>query len=198
LTEASPSERFQKPGAQPAARIQIHEENDMKHAALISMGLLFFASSAFAEENVAPQRRDQVEQRRQELVPYNPAQALETFSKTVHGGVLHVVTKTDNPEQIKLIQDHLQQMAAEFRTGDFSSTMRMHGADMPGLQQLKSAADDDIRYEYKPLPNGAQIHFSTEYPQYVQALHEWLDAQAKDHGNAQVPGHTQHHSGMSE
>jgi hypothetical protein len=170
----------------------------MKHAALISMAFLFFATSAFAEENVAPQRKEDVEQRRQELVPYDPKQALETFSKTVHGGVLHVVTKADNPEQVKLIQDHLKKMAEEFRKGDFSSTMRMHGTDMPGLQQLKSAAADDIRYEYKPLSNGAQIHFSTEYPQYVQALHEWLDAQAKDHGNPQVPEHTKHHSGMSE
>ncbi|MBL1263356.1 aspartate carbamoyltransferase [Candidatus Methylomicrobium oryzae] len=170
----------------------------MKHAALISMGLLFFAASAFAEENAAPQRREDVEQRRQELVPYNPAQALETFSKTVHGGVLHVVTKSDNPEQVKLIQGHLKEMAEEFRKGDFSSTMRMHGPEMPGLQQLKTAPTDDIRYEYKPLTNGAQIHFSTEYPQYVQALHEWLDAQAKDHGNAPVPEHMKHHSGMSE
>lgn len=170
----------------------------MKHAALISMGLLFFATPAFAEENAAPQRREDVEQRRQELVPYNSAQALETFSKTVHGGVLHVVAKADNPEQVELIQSHLKKMAEEFRKGGFSSTMRMHGPDMPGLQQLKTAPADDIRYEYKPLPNGAQIHFSTEYPQYVQALHEWLDAQAKDHGNAQVPGHTEHHSGMSE
>jgi hypothetical protein len=170
----------------------------MKHAALISMAFLFFAASAFAEEDTAPQRKEEVEQRRQELVPYDPKQALETFSKTVHGGVLHVVTKADNPEQVKLIQDHLKKMAEEFRKGDFSGTIRMHGTDMPGLQQLKSAEVDDIRYEYKPLPNGAQIHFSTEYPQYVQALHEWLEAQAKDHGNAEVPEHTKHHSGMSE
>lgn len=170
----------------------------MKHAALISMGFLFFATSALAEENVNPQRKEGVEQRRQELVPYNADQALETFSKTVHGGVLHVVTKSDNPEQVKLIQDYVRQLAEEFRKGDFSSTMRMHGADMPGLQQLKTAKTDDIRYEYKELSNGAQIHFSTEYPQFVQALHEWLEAQAQDHGNALVPEHTKHHSGMSE
>jgi hypothetical protein len=170
----------------------------MKYVALISMGFLFFATSAFAEETASPQRKENVEQRREELVPYNAEQALETFSKTVHGGVLHVINQSDSAEQVKLIQDHLQQMAKEFSKGDFSSTMRMHGADMPGLQQLKTAKPNDIRYEYKALPNGAQIHFSTEYPQFVQALHEWLDAQAKDHGNAVVPGHSKHHSGMSE
>jgi len=45
---------------------------------------------------------------------------------------------------------------------------------------------DDIKYEYKALPNGAQIHYSTEYPQYVQALHEWFDAQVSEHGNEVV------------
>jgi hypothetical protein len=170
----------------------------MKHAALISMGFLFFATSAFAEEKMSPQRQEDVAQRRQQAVPYNSDQALETFSKTVHGGVMHVVTKSDNTEQVKLIQDYMRQLTLDFQKGDFSSTMRMHGADMPGLQQLKTAKTDDIRYEYKPLSNGAQIHFATEYPQFVQALHEWLDAQSKDHGNADVPEHSKHHSGMSE
>jgi hypothetical protein len=170
----------------------------MKHIALISMAFLCFATSVFAEENRSPQHKEDVEQHRQEVVPYNPDQALETFSKTVHGGVMHVITQSGDTEQIKLIQDYMRQIALEFSKGDFSSTMRIHGAEMPGLQQLKTAKTDDIRYEYKALPNGAQIHFSTEYPQFVQALHEWLGAQAKDHGNAEVPEHTKHHSGMSE
>ncbi|MGR8952537.1 MAG: aspartate carbamoyltransferase, partial [Gammaproteobacteria bacterium] len=100
--------------------------------------------------------------------------------------------------QIKMIQDYLSNMASNFRKGDFSETERMHGADMPGLLQLKTAKTDDIRYEYKSLPNGAQIHFTTEYPQFVQALHEWLDAQAKDHGNEVVPEHMKHHKAIAE
>jgi hypothetical protein len=48
---------------------------------------------------------------------------------------------------------------------------------MPGLAQMKSAKQDDIRYDYKALPNGGQIHFSTEYPHLLNALHHWFDAQ---------------------
>ncbi len=171
----------------------------MKQVALISMGLLFFAATALAEDYASPQRRENVQKLRQELVPYATDQALEEFSKTVHGGVMHVVAKSANDaNQIRLIQDYLRQTAEAFGNGDFSSTEKMHGADMPGLQQLKTAKTDDIRFEYKTLPNGAQIHFSTEYPQFVQALHEWLDAQIKDHGNALEPEHLKHHSGMAE
>ncbi|MEC4748093.1 aspartate carbamoyltransferase [Methylomicrobium sp. Wu6] len=171
----------------------------MKQIALISMGFLFFATSTIAEELASPQRMENVEHRREELVPYAADKTLETFSKTVHGGVMHVIAKTaDDSKQVQLIQNYLRQIADAFGKGDFSSSEKMHGANMPGLQQLKTAKTDDIRFEYKGLPNGAQIHFSTEYPQYVQALHEWLDAQIKDHGNAPTPGHMKHHSGMAE
>jgi len=43
-------------------------------------------------------------------------------------------------------------------------TEHIHGAIMPGLTQLKKAETDEIKYEYKALPNGAQLHYSTEYP----------------------------------
>jgi len=74
----------------------------MKHAALISMGFLFYASSVLAEERASPQRVAEVQQHQQQQVPYAADQAVETFSKTVHGGVMHVLSKSpDNAKQIK-------------------------------------------------------------------------------------------------
>ena len=69
---------------------------------------------------------------------------------------------------------------------------------MPGLMQLKTAKPYDIKYKYKALPNGAQIHYSTEYPQFVDALHEWFEAQAKDHHNTIIQEHAEHHKSISE
>lgn len=170
----------------------------MKYAALISIGLLL-STFASAEEPINTQNQTTVQQRHKQVVPYDPDKVMETFSKTVHGGVMHVVSKSaDNAEQIKLIQAYLSDLASAFRKGDFSGTEKMHGADMPGLKQLKAAKQDDIRYTYKALPDGGQIHFTTEYPLLVQALHEWFDAQTQDHGNAAVPGHVKHHGMISE
>jgi hypothetical protein len=167
----------------------------MKHYLLLFIGLLLFSTTTTALEKASPKQTGDVHQRVQQAVPYALDQTLQTFSKTVHGGVLHVVAKSaDNTRQIKLIQDYLLKMANDFRKGDFSETERMHGANMPGLAQLKMAETDDIKYEYKALANGAQIHFSTEYPQYDQALHEWLEAQMSDHVNYVIPEHLQHHS----
>ncbi|MDD1613626.1 MAG: aspartate carbamoyltransferase [Methylococcaceae bacterium] len=171
----------------------------MKHYPLIFIGLLLFSTTTPAVEKVSPKQVDEVQQRTQQVVPYALDQTLQTFSKTVHGGVQHVVVKSaDNTEQIKLIQANLLKMASDFRKGDFSVTEHIHGADMPGLARLKMAEIDDIKYEYKALPNGAQIHYSTEYPQYVQALHEWFDAQMSEHGNEVVPEHIKHHATPAE
>jgi hypothetical protein len=166
---------------------------------LLWAGLLIFSTATLALENNSPKRVNEVQQRTQQVVPYALDQTQLTFTKTVHGGVQHVVVKSaDNTQQIKLIQENLLKMANDFRKGDFSVTEHIHGATMPGLDQLKRAEIDDIKYEYKALPNGAQIHYSTEYPQYVQALHEWFDAQMSEHGNEAVPEHGKHHSTVAE
>ncbi|MDD5271776.1 MAG: aspartate carbamoyltransferase [Methylovulum sp.] len=135
----------------------------------------------------------------QQQTPFDRETTLQTFVKTVHGGVQHIVVKSDvlkpadRAREIKLIQAYLQERADEFNKGDFSVTERIHGADMPGLAQLKRAKPDDIRFDYKPLENGAQIHYSTEYPMFVQALHAWFDAQMTEHHNDVIPDHSQHH-----
>jgi len=171
----------------------------MKRYTFIWAGLLLFSAAALALEKASPKQVDEVHQRTQQVVSFDLDQTQQTFSKTVHGGVQHVVAKSaDNTRQIKLIQANLLKMASDFRKGDFSVTERIHGADMPGLTQLKMAETDDIKFEYKALPNGAQIHYSTEYPQYVQALHEWFDAQTREHGNEVIPEHIQHHSTPAE
>lgn len=129
---------------------------------------------------------------------YDPALSVQTFTRTVHGGVQHVVVKSAGDlEQARRIQAHLQAVMAQYRAGDFTYTERMHGRDMPGLARLKQAQPGEIRFQYQALDNGGQIHYSSEYPQYVQALHEWFAAQAGVHGNA-VGGHDSHHGGTAE
>jgi len=171
----------------------------MKVFTLLGAGLLLFSLHVSALEKANPKQVDEVHQRTQQLVPYDLDQSQLTFTRTVHGGVQHVITKSaDNTSQIKLIQANLLKMVVDFRKGDFSVTEKIHGTAMPGLAQLKKAEMYDIKYEYKALPNGAQIHYSTEYPQYVEALHEWFDAQMKEHGSQVVPSHSQHHATPAE
>ena len=171
----------------------------MKPAILILIGLLFFTKASMGVENPEAKQKEEVKEITQKVVPYDKDQTLETFTKTVHGGVQHVVAKSPgNKKQIQLIQDYLSRMANDFRKKDFSIPERIHGANMPGLAQLKKAEIDDVLYEYKSLPDGAQIHYTTEWPLDVQAIHEFFDAQMKSHGSDEVPAHMQHHKTFSD
>jgi len=164
----------------------------MKSYQIILTSLLLASTSAFAAAQTTTQN--------QPAAPFSSALTQQTYTKTAHGGVQHVVVKSaDNSTEIKLIRTHLQKLANAFRKGDFSLPEKVHGASMPGLAELKMANPDDIRFEYRELPNGGQIHYSSEYPQYVQALHEWFDAQTAAHG---APGatdeHGRHHANPAE
>jgi hypothetical protein len=162
----------------------------MKNYTLLLPALLLITATAPAVEKPTET---------QHALPYAADQTTQTFTKTAHGGVQHVVAKSaGNTQLIKSIQAHLLKLADQFSKGDFSATERIHGKNMPGLAQLKTAKTDDIKFEYKALESGGQIHYSTEYPQFVQALHEWFDAQTQEHGGGVIPGHSQHHTNPAE
>jgi len=171
----------------------------MKHHRLLLAGLLLFSTTVLAIDKTSSEQSNQAVQHSQQTMPFAVDQTLQTFSKTVHGGIQHIAAKSaDNTRQIKLIQTYLMDLANQFKKGDFSESERIHGAGMPGLARLKTAKTDDIKFDYKGLGNGGQIHYSTEYPELVQALHEWFDAQIQDHGNDVIPEHIQHHSTPAE
>jgi len=171
----------------------------MKHSTLLLTGLVLFSTAALAIEPVSPEHTKEVQQRTQQVTPYAVDQTKLMFTKTVHGGVQHIIVNSaDNTEQIKLVQAYLLKLTNDFSTGDFSVTEQIHGANMPGLARLKMAQPYDIKFKYKALPNGAEIHYSTEYPQYAQALHEWFDAQMKEHNNTVIHEHSQHHATPAE
>ncbi|MGR8931602.1 MAG: aspartate carbamoyltransferase, partial [Gammaproteobacteria bacterium] len=98
---------------------------------------------------------------------------------------MQIVAKSANDsQQIILMRQYLRQTAEEYSKGDFSSTERFHGTDMPGLAQMKGAKRNEITYEYRALPDGGQIVFSTKEPRLLDALHAWIDAQIREHGSS--------------
>jgi hypothetical protein len=166
----------------------------MKHHALITVVISLFSTAAFAVELNTPERMNDIHQNVQQNLPFDLGQTQQAFTKTVHGGIQHMVAKSaDNPQLIKAIQAYMLKLASQFRKGDFSDTERIHGAAMPGLAELKKATLNDIKFEYKALEKGAQIHYATENSHLLENLHAWFDAQIKDHGNAVISEHAQHH-----
>ncbi|TAK62478.1 MAG: aspartate carbamoyltransferase [Methylobacter sp.] len=150
--------------------------------------VLFFAAAEAQESDAGKHAAKNTDAH--QLLPYAVDRALEGFVKTANGGIMQIIAKSDNDsQQIKRMQQYLRQTAEEYGKGDFSSTERFHGANMPGLAQMKAAKAGEIKYQYKALNNGGQIVFSTEDPQLLNALHAWIDAQIKEHGSAGLSEH---------
>ena len=131
----------------------------------LSVALVFIAISAQAVEKASDDRLDEIAQRGSHVMPFNLEQTTHIFSKTGTGGLQQVIAKdSSNSEQIKLIRQHLSKISKEFKHGDFSNPVKIHGEDMPGLVELKTAKPDQIKIIYRELPNGAEIDYSTDDP----------------------------------
>ena len=75
----------------------------MKNYPLLLVGLLLFSTAAASFEKASPdQNRLKYVNAQQQVVPYSLDQILQTFTKTVHGGVQHVIAKSPtNTREIK-------------------------------------------------------------------------------------------------
>lgn len=143
---------------------------------------------------VEPSRLDEVQELGSHVMPFDLDKTLHVFNKTDTGGIQHVIAKdAADTEQIGLVRSHLAQLAAGFAKGDFSGPRQIHGADMPGLKALASAAGT-VRFGYRDLPNGAEIEYRSEDKALIAAIHNYFDAQLSDHARHAVPGgHAMHH-----
>ncbi|WP_107763403.1 aspartate carbamoyltransferase [Nitrosospira multiformis] len=155
---------------------------------------LFTTTAAQAIEKTDEKRLDEVAERGTHVMPFDLEKTTHVFSKTPKGGVQQVVVKgKSDTEKIRLIRVHLSEISNDFKHGDFSKPARIHGEDMPGLAELKSAKPGEIKIEYAELPDGAQISYSTSSPKLINAIHRWFDAQLSDHARHAVPGHPHRH-----
>ena len=115
------------------------------------------------------------------VMPFELARSTHIFTPTADGGTQEVVSKDSDPQQIALIRDHLRKEAAAFARGDYTDPTSIHGADMPGLKELQAGADR-LRVAFEELPQGARLRFSTSDAALIAALHQWFEAQVREHG----------------
>lgn len=142
------------------------------------------------------QRQSEVAKLGADVMPFSLNATTHVFTKTGDGGSQRVVAKrSDDAEQVKLVRAHLLDIQAQFLNGDFSGPSHVHGAEMPGLADLKAAKSGQIAIDYKEVPAGAELTYRTSDPKLVSALHKWFDAQLSDHGADAMAGHMHiHHS----
>ena len=144
--------------------------------------MVLCGTASGTESSSTAARQAEVATRGAKVMPFDLDQTRHLFHSLDDGGLQTVMAKDPgNQEQIALIQTHLQEEAAKFQRGDFSDPAKIHGEDMPRLAELKAGAGQ-IDIQYLPLPDGAQIRYTTKDPALVMAIHHWFMAQRADHG----------------
>ena len=159
----------------------------------LSATILVLLAMPFTASAVDAERQADVARRGADVMPFSLEATTHIFTKTPHGGVQRVVVKdASDAHQIQLVREHLRQIQIQFKQGDFSAPTHIHGADMPGLTQLKAARLGEITIAYRDVTGGAELIYRTADAELVTALHAWFDAQLSDHGTDAMAGHMHH------
>jgi hypothetical protein len=162
-----------------------------------TFALAFFATFAVAAQPSDNARQAEVAKRGADVMPFSLAATTHVFTKTADGGIQRVVAKkAADAAQVRLVRQHLREIEAQFRKGDFSGPAHIHGEDMPGLAQLRTAGPGEIAIRHRNVDGGAELSYRTANAGLVSALHAWFDAQVSDHGADAMAGHEHHQGGM--
>jgi hypothetical protein len=148
---------------------------------LISMAtavILLFSHSG----TLAGTKQERVHHMSHQVMPFNMSKTIHLFRMTESGGVQKVLSRNPSEtDQILLIRQHLNHEAEKFRRGDYADPIKLHGADMPGLAELRTNPSE-VKVSYAVLPAGAQITFETKDLSMLTAIHRWFGAQLSEHG----------------
>jgi hypothetical protein len=146
-------------------------------AAVLAAMLLATACGGAGES-----RQEEVARKGAEVMPFDLDLATHKFESRPWGGIQTVVA--DDPadkEQVAVVRAHLREEATAFARGDVSDPAAIHGASMPGLDELRAAAGR-IEIAYLDVSAGGRITYRTGDGRLVEALHAWFAAQVSDHG----------------
>jgi len=137
-------------------------------AVLVALPLLVQAADGQRQAEVAKLGAD--------VMPFSLKATTHIFTKTAEGGTQRVVAKSAADEQqAKLVREHLRDIQSHFLEGDFSGPTHIHGAEMPGLAELKAAKPGQIAIDYKDIAAGTELTYRTSDIKPSMALHKWFD-----------------------
>ena len=103
------------------------------------------------------------------------------FLLTKNGGIIQVTANSaEDKDSLSQIRMHLQHIQHAFEAGDFNIPMFVHDQTPPGVATM-TRLKDQLRYKYEPMEKGGRVVISSDNPEAVTALHDFLRFQVKEH-----------------
>lgn len=105
------------------------------------------------------------------------------FDALDDGGRIELQRDVDDAAGVTQIREHLQGIAAAFKSGDFSTPAFVHMQHVPGAGVM-AARRNVITYTFSELPRGGELRITTQDPAALEAIHAFLSFQRSDHRTA--------------
>jgi hypothetical protein len=87
---------------------------------------------------------------------------------------------TGDTTGVATIRQHMRDIAAAFRAGDFTKPFQVHAQVVPGTAVMQ-ARRSGIAYEVIDRPRGGEVRIRSTDPAAVAAIHEFLAFQRAGH-----------------
>lgn len=133
------------------------------------------------DSQMTQKQMDEMNMRGDKHMGFDHLKTTHHFLLANDGGAIQVEANDakdmDSRDQIR---GHLRHITTMFSEGNFEIPMLIHEKTPPGsevMQKLKG----EISYKYKETDRGALIQISTSNAQALQAIHEFLKFQIKEH-----------------
>ena len=155
----------------------------------IAAGLAFVAIALAAGRPVAAQDHSpatsdsayaRLQERGKTAMGVDQYTSRHVFEALPDGGRIELQRNEDDAEGTEAIRAHLQEIAAAFKAGDFSTPAFVHWREVPGVRAMMERREV-MTYTYKPLPRGGEIRITSADTAAVKAVHEFLAFQNSDH-----------------
>lgn len=154
---------------------------------LIALALLALASATHADEPTCPMHAEHmkhaagVDHRGDQVMGFSHEKTKHTFRLLKDGGAIEVrANDANDAESIAAIRSHLQVIAKDFESGEFSKPKAIH-AKVPDGAEVMQSKHDAIRYQYEELERGARVRITTGDAAALDAVHRFLRFQIDDH-----------------
>jgi hypothetical protein len=103
------------------------------------------------------------------------------FRLTQDGGAIEVtVNDGKDTQNVDAIRMHLKHIAVMFAEGNFSIPMFVHTQTPPGVAEMRDHRSD-IAYKFEELPTGGVVRIVTANHDALNAIHDFLIFQIRDH-----------------
>lgn len=151
-------------------------------AVALAVGMLLPAA-ARAQSKPAAERDtayEAVQRRGKEAMGVDQYTSVHRFDELPNGGRIELQRAVDDSAGVLTIRRHLRSIVTAFSSGDFDTPAYVHMTHVPGadtMARLRNA----IRYDYRDLPRGGEIHITTKDAVALRAVHQFISFQRHDH-----------------